>query len=104
MSTVPQNIGFLGVFTFCDVRTKPSKAENGTYTYEAYDLADIQKRYFDSARRIGIKNPTPFLYKLILSSANAAHFVRYVRAIGMRKYRMYPELNHLAGDIMSQSL
>ena len=93
-----------GVFTFCDVRTKPSKAENGTYTYEAYDLADIQKRYFDSARRIGIKNPTPFLYKLILSSANAAQFVRYVRAIGMRKYRMYPELNHLAGDIMSQSL
>lgn len=93
-----------GVFTFCDVRTKPNKVGDGKYTYEAYDLVDIQRRYFDSARRIGIKNPTPFLYKLILSSANAAQFVRYVRAIGMRKYRMYPELNHLAGDIMSQSL
>lgn len=93
-----------GVFTFCDVRTKPNKTADGRYTYDSYDLTDIQRRYFDSARQIGIKNPAPFLYKLILSSANAAQFVRYVRAIGMRKYRMYPELNHLADDIMSQSL
>ncbi len=93
-----------GVFTFCDIRTKPKMTEDGQYTYETYNLTDIQSRYFKSARQIGIKNPSPFLYKLILSSDNAEQFVRYVRAIGMRKYRMYPELNHLAGDIMSQSL
>jgi len=93
-----------GVFTFCDVRTKPKAAENGEYSYETHNLTDIQSRYFISAGKIGIKNPSPFLYKLILSSDNAGQFVRYVRAIGIRKYRMYPELNHLAGDIMSQSL
>lgn len=94
-----------GVFTFCDVRSRPTlDVEGGKYTYDTYDLANIQKSYFNCARESGIKHPTPFLFKLILSATNADAFVRYVRAIGMRKYRMYPELNNLAQDIMLQSL
>lgn len=92
-----------GVFTFFDIRTQP-ELKDGKYTYEAYDLTHIQKRYFRIAVGEGIKNPIPFLFKLVLSSFNAEAFVRYVQAIGMRKYRMYPELNNLAKDIMSQSL
>ena len=91
-----------GVFTFFDVTAQP-ELKDGKYTYEAYDLANIQKCYFKIAVNEGIKNPTPFLFKLVLSSSNAEAFVRYVQAIGMRKYRMYPELTSLAKDIMAQS-
>lgn len=91
-----------GVFTFCDVRARPQPG-NGAGSYYAHDIIGIQRRYFESAVECGIFNVRPFLFHIILNCSQYKRFVQYLRAIGMRKYRMYPELTSLAKDIMEQS-
>lgn len=93
-----------GVFTFCDVRAKPQD-KDGVWSYSANDISNIQQRYFDIAsKEEKLKDSIrPFLYSIALNRNYYKKFVQYLRAIGMRKYRMYPELTSLAKDIMTQS-
>ena len=96
-----------GVFLFFDVRSKPEE-KAGELSYEDYDLSNIQQKYFqvvsDEAKRRGdIPAPKPFLYKIILNRHNWKDFSKYVRAIGIRKYKMYPEIDKLARDITEQA-
>lgn len=97
-----------GMFTFCDIRAKPEKGADGALTYEAHDLMNIQSEYIAALRAEAqscpaIPEPVPFLLKIILNCANFQVFTEYLRAINMRKYKVYPELNNLATDIMDQS-
>lgn len=93
-----------GVFTFCDVRAKPQR-KDGTWSYSDNDISNIQRQYFTKASKIFAAdvNIRPFLFNIVLNCNNYKEFVQYLRAIGMRKYRMYPELTNLAKDIMAQS-
>lgn len=93
-----------GVFTFYDVRAKPQR-EGSAWSYSINDISNIQQQYFDSLLRQGIPeaNIRPFLFNIVLNCSSYKEFVHYLRAIGMRKYRMYPELTSLAKDIMAQS-
>lgn len=96
-----------GVFVFFDVRSKPEE-KDGKLSYEYYDLSSIQQKYFqvvsdEAKRRADILSPKPFLYRIILNRHNWKNFVKYVRAIGIRKYKMYPEIDKLAGDITEQA-
>lgn len=96
-----------GVFLFFDVRSKPEE-KAGELSYEDYDLSNIQQKYFqvvsDEAKSRGdVPAPRPFLYKIILNRHNWKDFSKYVRAIGIRKYKMYPEIDKLAGDITEQA-
>jgi len=87
-----------GAFTFCDVL---AKIDDKTDSYRAHELTCIQNDYFASIRK-DIPSPIPFLFKIILNSSNSQEFVRYIHAIGMRKYRVYPELVSLKEDIVTQ--
>lgn len=96
-----------GVFLFFDVRSRPEE-KAGRLSYEDYDLSNIQQKYFqvvsDEAKsRDSIPAPKPFLYKIILNRHNWKDFSKYVRAIGIRKYKMYPEIDKLARDITEQA-
>lgn len=96
-----------GVFVFFDVRSKPQERD-GKLSYKHYDLSNIQQEYFqivssEAKVRNDIPSPKPFLYKIILNRHNWKAFVKYVRAIGIRKYKMYPEIDKLAGDITEQA-
>ncbi len=93
-----------GVFTFCDVRSKPELV-HGSWSYDANELSGIQQQFFQSVNQLDIpkKFIRPFLYNIVLNCNNSKAFTNYLRAIGMRKYRMYPELTSLADDIMAQS-
>ncbi len=88
-----------GVFIFFDLRTCPGRNMN----YNDCSVASVQRQYVIKAKSVGIQ-PIPFLYTIVLDHHSASEFVQYVRAIGMRKYRVYPELDNLAEDIMKQSL
>lgn len=97
-----------GMFTFCDIRAKPEKGADGALTYEAHDLMNIQGAYVAALRAEArscpaIPKPVPFLLKIILNCANYQVFTQYLRAMNVRKYKVYPELNNLAADIMGQS-
>lgn len=93
-----------GVFTFFDVRSRPEE-KDGQLTYEDSDLFNIQDEYYN----VVVKNASvykdlrPFLCKIILHNNYANEFVQYVRAVGIRKYKMYPEIDKLADDIKSQA-
>lgn len=89
-----------GVFVFFDLRTTPDEGN-----YAKYSIREVQKRYVKKAKEkeLGIR-PIPFLYTIVLDHNCAPEFVQYARAIGMRKYRIYPELDSLAEEIMKQSL
>lgn len=96
-----------GVFLFFDVRSRPAE-KNDRLSYEDYDLSNIQQKYFqvvsDKAKnRVGFPPLRPFLFKIILDHHNWKEFSRYVRAIGIRKYKMYPEIDKLAKDIAEQA-
>ncbi len=96
-----------GVFLFFDVRSKPGE-KAGRLSYEDYDLSNIQQKYFqvvsnEAKSRGDIPAPKPFLYKIILNRHNWKDFSKYVRAIGIRKYKMYPEIDKLARDITEQA-
>ena len=96
-----------GVFLFFDVRSRPEE-KAGRLSYEDYDLSNIQQKYFqvvsDEAKsRDDIPAPKPFLYKIMLNRHNWKDFSNYVRAIGIRKYKMYPEIDKLARDITEQA-
>lgn len=93
-----------GVFTFCDVRAKP-QCKDGTWSYSVNDISNIQRKYVEKASEIfeAEVNIRPFLFNIVLNYKSYKKFVQYLRAIGMRKYRMYPELTSLAKDIMAQS-
>lgn len=98
-----------GVFTFFDIRSKPRK-ENGKLTYRDTDgdFEAIQKEYLelfcDLRKKDGkVPKPFPFLFKIILNHFAHEDFVQYVRAVGVRKYKMYPEIDKLAGDILDQA-
>lgn len=92
-----------GVFVFFDVHSKPEE-KNGKLTYEDSDLFNIQDRYFNAVRSVpDFEYPRPFLYKIILNHSNAKDFVQYVKAVGIRKYKMYPEIDKLADDIKNQA-
>lgn len=96
-----------GVFLFFDVRSKPEE-KGGKLSYEKYDLAYIQQKYFqvvsdEAESQDDFPAPRPFLYKIILNRHNWKDFSKYVRAIGIRKYKMYPEIDKLAEDITEQA-
>lgn len=93
-----------GVFTFFDVRSRPEN-KDGQLTYEDSDLFNIQDEYYNVVVKNAsvYKDPRPFLCKIILNHYHAKDFVKYVRAVGIRKYKMYPEIDKLADDIKSQA-
>ena len=100
-----------GVFTFCDLHARPKARPDGSLTYSDgdNDLDTLQERYFhvmqiESEAHPGmVPHLRPFLCKIILWRDSAESFIRYVRAIGMNKYRMYPEIDKLAKEIARQA-
>lgn len=99
-----------GAFIFYDVQSKPIVNDAGEYTYEGSDndLDKMQESYFNIFRdrrseTTDIPMPIPFLYRIILKREQAKDFVQYIRAIGIRRYKLCPEVDKLVDDIIGQS-
>lgn len=85
-----------GQFVFFDLRCR-AELENGKYSYSAHSLESLHKEYLDFIHSEGFQ--TPFLYNININHFEYKAFVAYARAIGLRKYHVYPELDKLAKDL-----
>lgn len=96
-----------GQFVFYDPSSKP-KIDGSKYTYENYTLEKMQNEYYEALKKArekdqSIPDAIPFLYKIILSHVYAEDFVQYVRTLGLRRYKMFPEFDKLTDDIHAQA-
>lgn len=110
-ATTPQNNDRMkaqaGVFLFYDVYAKPDKKEC-SYAGGLNDVEHIQEKYFQIMFKLKkdspeLQLPVPFLSKIVLSGLRAKEFSMYVKAIGMRRYKVYPDFDKLAKDIIQQT-
>lgn len=79
-----------GQFVFYDLR-------RGTHL----SMEELCKEYSRLVEENGLPH-IPFLYEIRISRFQHRSFVNYVRAIGLRKYHIYPELDKLAIDVKQQ--
>ncbi len=97
-----------GAFVFFPLHAKPRKMKGNPATYRYADLYRLQKKYFvamyqERKRDPSLPLPIPFLCKVSLNASRYMEFVDYIRAIGLRKFQIYPELDNLVKDIEMQS-
>lgn len=62
------------------------------YLYEFTGEVRIQNRQ--------LKEKTPFLYRIDLKKESLSMFKELILAIGVRTYKLYPELENIGRDIM----
>ena len=97
-----------GTFIFFPLSAKPKEVGKNVFNYNYADLRQLHSRYFEVMKEEQEKNskvpsPIPFLCEIILSSSHYNEFVEFVRAIGLRKFQVYPELGNLVPDIQAQA-
>ena len=86
-----------GMFTFYPLCMQRRGEKPG---FSHMDILDIQDEYLKRGRR-GLSVPpdklTPFAFTICLDHRNWEDFVRYAYAVGIRKYKLYPEIDKIAG-------
>lgn len=97
-----------GQFVFYDLHTKPTLIE-GKYSYQKWSLKELHKEYLSFAKaNLFSTNPEdlafvrPFLFQMEIDSFYYMEFVKYIKAIGLCKHRVYPEFDKLAADLRLQ--
>ena len=97
-----------GQFVFYDVYTKPRK-DGTSYTYDYWSIERLHTEYINFANKNLFRSQAqykvyikPFLFQMEISSTFHAEFVKYVKAIGLSKRRVYPEYDNLAKDLRLQ--
>lgn len=58
----------------------------------------LHGEYYDLLQKLNLPN-IPFLCEININRYAYQEFIQYVRAIGLRKYHVYPETDKLAKDI-----
>lgn len=92
-----------GQFVFYDLHCARQKDSNGMYSYSAWSLESLHKKYeqlFDDEMKA--KWYTPFMFNIIINHHCYKDFNDYLQAIGLTKYQIYPELDKLAEDLNKQ--
>ncbi len=80
------------------------RRQTGQFVF--YDLRDGERpsmeklceEYMELVTERGLQ-PIPFLYKININRFAHKSFVDYAKAIGLRKYQVYPEVENLAKDV-----
>lgn len=81
-----------GQFVFYDLRTKTASEAERT------SLENLCKEYWELAEAQGFPH-IPFLFEININRFAHRPFIDYAKAIGLRKYHVYPELDKLAKDV-----
>lgn len=81
-----------GIFLAYNLYAEPSIGND--YSYMA--LEKIQKYYLYECKR---ENKYPFLYKIEINKDAGQSFAKFLKAIGISKERMYPELSNIGRRI-----
>lgn len=95
-----------GAFVFFDVHSKPDDSES---SYAYLDLKHIQVEYQKIVKTdpppcvSNVPHPRPFLVTITLNRDKRRDFINYIHAIGIRKHKMYPEIDKLVDDITKQA-
>lgn len=81
-----------GQFVFYDLRTRTEKDA------EKMSLENLCTEYRELVEAKGLPY-IPFLYEINVNRFAHKPFIDYAKAIGLRKYHVYPELDKLAKDV-----
>ena len=88
-----------GVFTFYSMYSK-FKSESRSFNH--LDLNHIQKEYLNMLTKEGIPSIQKFVYQISINYRNYKYFVDYVHDVGIRKYKLYPEIDKVSGGILEE--
>ena len=81
-----------GQFVFYDLRTKQAGQA------EQVSLENLCEEYRELVEEEGLPH-IPFLFEININRFAHKSFIDYAKAIGLRKYHVYPELDKLAKDV-----
>ena len=95
-----------GSFVAFNLSDTPHPGEERYMGFQHAELEKIQEYYlyeFTGEVRIQnrqLKEKTPFLYRIDLKKESLSMFKELILAIGVRTYKLYPELENIGRDIM----
>lgn len=96
-----------GTFLAFNLSDSPSKAESKYMGFKHVELEQIQEYYlYEFAQDVEIRGvklsrKVPFLYRLNIRQSCLDSFKRFILSIGMRTYKLYPELYKIGEEIMN---
>lgn len=95
-----------GSFVAFNLSDTPHPGEERYMGFQHAELEKIQEYYlYDFTGEVRIQNmqlkeKTPFLYRIDLKKESLGMFKELILAIGVRTYKLYPELENIGRDIM----
>ena len=92
-----------GQFVFYDLRSDATEdPTTKKKRYVGWSIEELHDLYINEIAKKGITNPIPFIYKININHCAYEDFIDYLQAIGVGKYRVYPEFDKLAEDLKKQ--
>lgn len=88
-----------GQYVFYDLRSKMREDSSGKKNYNSLSMENLHCEYVNLVRENHLPE-TPFLCEVNINRYAYKAFVGYAKAIGLRKYHVYPELDKLAKDML----
>lgn len=90
---------------FSEIEPQPKEKAETTPAERDKSMEALHREYLDLLQKLNKERPDnplpciPFLCEIHINRYAHKEFVQYVRAIGLRKYHVYPEADKLAKDI-----
>ena len=95
-----------GSFVAFNLSDTPHLGEEQYMGFQHAELEKIQEYYLHEfagevrIQNVKLKEKTPFLYRIDLKKESLGLFKELILAIGVRTYKLYPELENIGRDIM----
>jgi len=95
-----------GSFVAFNLSDTPHPGEDRYMGFQHAELEKIQEYYLNEftgevrIQNMHLKEKTPFLYRIDLEKESLGEFKELILAIGVRTYKLYPELENIGRDIM----